>query len=654
MNIIIKYNLIGLLCMFSLTIKSEITLPAYFTDNMVLQQKSTVVFQGKATIGKTIILTTSWDQETHTAQTTENGTWQLPIHTPEAGGPYNISISDGKKKQLKNVMIGEVWFCSGQSNMEMPIAGWGKVLNYEQEIVSSNHPAIRLFKVKKNTSLSPLDDIESLHGGWQVCSPTTVSDFSALAYFYARNLWEKLNIPIGVIDCTWGGTPAEAWTSREMLMQLPDFQPEMKKLAENKFNPIRMQELYTHERQTWIAEISEKDQGLSYNKAIWAEPELHDSKGWQSMSLPCLWEQSGLDGFDGIVWFRRTIHIPNSWVGKTLTLQLGMIDDEDITYCNGEIVAHGSGFMTKRQYTIPAEKVKSTEITLAVRVFDFGGEGGIHGEPTDLYIACNNERISIAGEWKYKPGVSFNDFRPAPQPPVGNGLYPSVLYNAMVYPLTNYPVKGIIWYQGEANVGRAEQYAKLFPAMIMDWRKQWNNENMPFYFVQLANFMKHKEVQPESSWAALREAQAQALHLPNTGMAVTIDIGMEDDIHPKNKQEVGRRLAMLALSNTYGYSEICNAPTYSNYSIKDKQIEIHLYGDTSALNIKGERLKGFTIAGPDGIFYLAEAEIYNGSILVHAPQVNLPMAVRYGWADNPECNLYGANGLPVAPFRTDF
>ena len=641
-------------CMLGLALATQadakVTLPAFYTDNMVLQQTSEVQFRGTASPGKVVKISPTWTDQTYEARCDEDGNWHISVSTPKAGGPYKITFSDGQKLTLKNVMVGEVWFCSGQSNMEMPLAGWGKIMNYEQEIAAADYPQIRLFQVVNTRAMSPQEDLEPAMGGWQECSPKTIPDFSAAAYFFARKLWQELGVPIGLIDSNWGGTPAEAWTSFGTLKHVDGFQEEMARLEACGFDPDKIDQTYQTRRNEWYAALAQKDKGMKNGHPQWHLPEIGIGD-WKQMKLPVLWEKAGLDDFDGVVWFSRTINIPRSWAGKPVTLSLGAIDDEDFTYFNGTEVGSTSGYAAGRKYTLPADLIKAGKATLTVRVIDTGGEGGIWGKAEDMYLEQNGKRIDLSGEWSYNVGTSLEGFPKMPTSPVNSANYPTVLFNAMVHPWHGFPVKGVIWYQGEANADRAEQYNTLFPAMIADWRAFWKNEDLPFYFVQLANFMTRRDVQPDSHWAFLREAQANALHLEHTGMAVAIDIGVANDIHPKNKQEVGRRLALLALANDYGQSVSAVAPVCTQWQVQDNRMILSF--DATEFQVKDNGLKGFIIAGPDRKFYPAQAQIKDGKIEVSSPQVSMPQAVRYGWADNPECTLYGSNGLPVAPFRTD-
>jgi sialate O-acetylesterase len=635
-------------CLFlSFPLFSTITLPEIFSDNLVLQQQTDAPIWGKAT-GKSVKLTTSWDNQTYTTQPDMDGKWFVRVKTPGAGGPYSISITDGKVLTLKNILIGEVWICSGQSNMEMPLAGWGKILNYENEVASANYPEIRLLHVKKATSAQLRDKVETESNGWQVCSPSTIAEFSSVAYFFGRELNKKLNVPIGLINTSWGGTIAEAWTSGESLKQMPDFGQAVEAVREQPNDET--EDSYNEKVKEWSARVLAADKGLEKNTPVWANTQL-DETDWGEMTIPCLWENSKLDAFDGIVWFRKTVDIPSAWEGKDLKLHLDMIDDNDITYYNGAVAGSTEGYATERVYNIPGKTVKKGKAVITIRVTDTGGGGGIYGEAAKIFLEPDKtEKIALSGEWKYKQAVNFRDF-PSPQSRRTPNR-PTVLYNAMIYPLAPYAIQGAIWYQGEANDDRAYQYRELFPLMIRDWRKTWNR-NFPFYFVQLANYKERADEPQESDWAELREAQLQTLHLENTGMAVTIDIGDAKDIHPKNKQEVGRRLALAAEANTYKLKNDFSGPVYAGYKIEGDKIRIIFNHADGLKSGDGKALSGFAIAGPDHTFRWANAVIEGNGIVVSSPEVKFPVAVRYAWANNPECNLYNKANLPTSPFRTD-
>jgi sialate O-acetylesterase len=636
-------------CLFlSFPLFATVTLPEFFSDNLVLQQQTDAPIWGKAT-GKSVKLTTSWDNRSYTAQPDANGKWLIRVKTPVAGGPYSISISDGKELTLKNILIGEVWICSGQSNMEMPLAGWGKILNYEKEIAAANYPEIRLLQIQKVTYTQPQYDIATTSKGWQVCSPSTIAEFSSVGYFFGRDLNKKLNVPIGLIDTSWGGTIAEAWTSGESLEQMPDFEQAVKDIRKQDNETT---ESYNQKLKDWSTRVLAADKGQEKSTPDWTTAQL-DETAWNSMSIPNLWENDKLADFDGIVRFRKTVDIPSAWEGKDLELHLDIIDDNDITYFNGKTIGSTEGYANERVYTIPGKTVKKGKAVISVRVTDTGGGGGIYGEANKIFLSLASnkaEKILLSGEWKYKQSVNFKDF-PAP-PSQRNPNRPTVLYNAMIHPLVPYSIQGAIWYQGESNADRAYQYRELFPLMIRDWRKAWN-KNFPFYFVQLANFMERKSEPQESNWAKLREAQLQTLHLENTGMAVIIDIGDAKDIHPKNKQEVGRRLALAAEANTYKQKNDFSGPVYRNYRIEGAKIRIQFDYAGGLKSGDKKALSGFAIAGSDHVFHWANAVIEGKEIIVDSPAVPFPVAVRYAWANNPECNLYNEANLPASPFRTD-
>ncbi len=644
------YTSIAMICMLLFTAcdaQTKIVLPSIFTDNMVLQQKSNVVFWGTSAPGKAVNIRPTWNGKSYTAKADARGNWKILVQTPAYGGPYAVSISDGKAILLSNVMIGEVWICSGQSNMEMPLAGWGKINNYAEEIANANYKNIRLFQVEHITSDIPLTNAQIANGGWKPCTPEYVAEFSSVAYFFAREIYKKTGIPIGLIHTSWGGTVAEAWTSATTIRTMPDFAEALKKVQSAKSGAG-----YEKDLAAWQKMVVDKDAGNGKDKPGWAAPLFNDSS-WENMLLPNVWEQGGLPGLDGVVYFRKKIVLPSSWEGKSITLNLGTIDDNDITYFNGQKIGETEGYNKMRIYKIAADKVKAGDNVIVVRVFDGSGGGGLYGDKNILsVVSASGEKISLDGEWRYNVGLNLKDIAPVPESNTGPNR-PTVLYNAMINPFIQYTIRGAIWYQGEANADRAHQYRTLFPAMIADWRNKWKQGNFPFYYVQLANFMNREDEPVPSAWAELRDAQLQTLSVPNTGMGVAIDIGIGGDIHPKNKQEVGRRLALVALAKTYGKPIAYSGPLFSSQQIEGKSIRLNFRFAEGGLNAKGGSLAGFAIAGVDQKFHWAKAVIQGNQIIVSSEEVPNPVAVRYAWANNPDCNLYNGAGLPASPFRTD-
>lgn len=635
---------------------AKVALPALFSDNMVLQQQAAVPLWGKAQPHARVSVLPSWSSQPSAAVADAGGSWKVTLATPAAGGPHTLTISDGKGKlTLRNVMTGEVWLCSGQSNMEMPLAGWGRVNDYEQEIARAHYPNIRLLQVQQQASVQPQADVKVQGGGWQVCSPATVAEFSATAYFFGRSLHQNLsNVPVGLINASWGGTVAEAWTSAQSLECMPDFVEALAAMKGKTNDALHAEFRSSHER--WLRQLALADGGLRDGALLWADPHLDDSR-WSDITLPGLWEEKGLENLDGVVWLRYTLDLPAAWAGKDLELSLAAIDDDDITCFNGVQVGATVGYNLPRRYRVSGKLVKPGKNVIAVRVMDTGGGGGLHGQAADLHLklaaAKKEQPISLAQAWKYKVAVDLRSLPPRPQSP-DNPNRPSVLFNAMLHPLAPFTIKGAIWYQGEANAGRAQQYRELLPLLIRDWRRQWGSE-FPFYFVQLASFLGTPSEPPLSTWAALREAQLGALNVSNTGMAVAIDIGEMRDIHPKNKQEVGARLALLARANTYGQQIACSGPLFSAYRIENDKIRIAFAHADGGLKAKdGGALRGFAIAGPDHTFHEAEVAVEGSELVVRSPKVAFPVAVRYAWADCPSnANLCNAAGLPASPFRTD-
>lgn len=641
-----KCMLVAALLLLSGTISAKVVLPPMFSDNMVLQQQADAPIWGEAKPMKTVKITTSWDGKTYETLSDKEGKWKLSVRTPEAGGPYELTLTDGQKLVLKNVMIGEVWICSGQSNMEMPLKGWGKIMDYEKEIAAANHPNIRLLHVEHVTSTQPETDIKIRDNGWQVCSPLTVPEFSATAYFFGREISEKQNVPIGLIHTSWGGTNVESWISGKVLQEMPDFSKVVEDIRAMP-DKTAMKADYLKALEAWNNRV---DEGFAAGKPVRAEASL-DDKAWGKLNFPGMVDQQGLGDFDGLIWLRRTVDIPASWAGKKVQLVLGAIDDNDITYWNGREVGRTDGYSVQRNYTVPGKLVKAGPLTLAVRVTDTGGGCGM---PDELYLRSDNgEQISLAGEWKYQIAADARKEGMFPKDMSEDPNLPTSLYNAMIHPLVPYSIRGAIWYQGENNASRAYQYRELFPLVIENWRKDWG-QDFPFYFVQLANFMQVSPNPVDSDWAELREAQERTLSVANTGMAVIIDKGDANDIHPKDKQAVGHRLALVARAKTYGEQIPYSGPVYRSYQVDgDKIILSFDHTDGGLKSSDGKALQGFAIAGRDHKFHWAKAEIQGDKIVVSSPDVPYPVAVRYAWANNPVCNLYNGAGLPASPFRTD-
>ena len=550
--------------------QAKVVLPNYITDNMVVQRNSVMKITGHASSGSKVNVIAGWDSRSREVKADSEGKFDISLDTPDAGGPYSIIIADKDSKvKVGNVLSGELWLCSGQSNMEFPVDGWTSVMDADHVVSTARNPDIRLLQVKKRVAFSPQDDIETNMGGWVEAAPNTM-DFSAIAYLYAKELRDSLKVPVGVIDATWGGTPAEAWTSYGFLKGVPGFEGELSAMESCGFDTSRLRENYEKEMGVWM-KLAQK-----------GGEEIRPGDKLTGNVLPAdYFERIGFgNGFDGIVWVQKEIDVPAEDAGKPMTLKLGAIDDEDVTYLNGV------------------------------------------------------------------------DFSSLPKKPasIEGSSYPTVLYNAMIHPLRNLPIKGGLWYQGCANVGRAEQYETLFKSLINNWRDTWDSE-FPFYFVQLAGWLAPQSVQPDSEWAALRNAQSKALQLPNTAMVSAIDLGNPGDIHPRDKQTVAHRLALTALGRDYGFDTNYKAPQCISMQKMGNKIVLKFDDDLTATSVA---ILGFIIGNADGDFDQAVARMADSRTLeLYSPLVKKPVCVRYDWADFPNGNLYSLHGIPVAPFATD-
>jgi sialate O-acetylesterase len=650
-RIVVYFTLMALCfsgCSIFIKPAGDIRLPALFSDNMVFQRDFPISIWGTAEPRKRIKIVL--ENQKRQIIVPKDGHWLVRFSSLEVGGPYNLTVIGKDTLKFQNLLVGDVWIASGQSNMEFPVSN---ARNSEEDIANAHFPKLRLLTVEKASNIVPQNDIVS--SGWQVCSPKTVGSFSAVAFYFGRDFYPKLNIPLGIIHTSWGGTVAEAWTSGASLKKLSDFTAQVEQLEVSAKSRPDVQKNYDEALAGWDKMLEAKIATMLKDVSSW-EAESIDVSDWKTMDLPILWEQAqvGLDNFDGIVWFRKEFSIPPQWVGKDLTLTLGPIDDLDLTYFNGTPVGHEEVYNKVRVYKIPGQIVKAGRNVIAVQVTDTGGGGGIYGTRNQLVLENDaGQSIPLAGKWHFRVGPNFQDLPPRPQSPDSPNL-PTVLYNAMIHPLIQFPISGAIWYQGESNAARAFQYQTLFPALIRDWRTSWKVGDFPFYFVQLANYQPTKPEPSEDAWAELREAQLMTLSVPNTGMAVTIDIGDAGDIHPRNKQEVGRRLALIARAKLLEENIEYSGPIYNFMEVIDNKIRISFSHTGSGLVTRNnEELKGFEIAGQDRKFYWANAQIDNNSVTVWNPRVPVPVAVRYAWQSNPICNLYNPAGLPASPFRTD-
>ncbi|HSE20434.1 MAG TPA: sialate O-acetylesterase [Pyrinomonadaceae bacterium] len=632
---------------------AKITVPSLIGDNMVLQSGKQVRIWGHGDPGEQVSIEIAGQKAKAVTDTT--GNWATKIGPLKAGGPVDLTITGSNTLTIKNVLVGEVWICSGQSNMEWPLIN---ARNGAEEVAKANYPEIRLFTVQKATSSTPLDDVK---GNWVVTTPDKVGQFSAVGYFFGRELNQKLKVPVGLIHTSWGGTPAEAWTQRESLASNPELQPILDRYQESQKDLPERQAEFQKQLATWIHQNLYEDEGNKGEALGYADPQTSFSD-WPSMNLPQFIETAGLK-IDGAVWFRKEIELPQAWAGKTLELNLAAIDDYDTTYFNGKRVG-GIGaetpnsYSVPRQYQIPGELVKAGRNVIAVRIFDSAGEGGFGTGKMTIGPANGAQPIALAGPWMYKVESGLEpkspDWGSRPEAPGPNNQNsPTVLYNAMIAPLVPYAIRGAIWYQGESNAGRAYQYRTLFPTMIRNWRNVWAEGDFPFYFVQLANWQPIKTEPDESEWAELREAQTMTLREPNTGMAVIIDIGDTKDIHPRNKTDVGHRLALWALANTYDHKIEYSGPLYKSFTVNGNEIRIKFTHANGLKTSDGTAPKAFAIAGEDKKFVWADAKIEGDEIIVSSKDISKPVAVRYAWADNPVTNLYNKLDLPASPFRTD-
>ncbi len=641
-----KYTCI-LICLFCSIISSSlygnVRLPRIFSSNMVLQRNQPIKIWGWADKGEKITITFN-NKEFSTV--VSDSTWNMVLPGMDAGGPYKMTITGKNKIMLENILLGDVWLCSGQSNMVWPVKSSA---NPQNEIKNASYPGIRLFNVPNQVALKPANQLEKT--SWNICSPENIADFSAVGYFFGRNIHQTRDIPVGLISSNWGGTNVETWMSEDKIAQFEGYREKLE--AKDSFDMDKVLEKNKKIKQEILNQVS-KTKGFVNGEATWAAPDYDDSD-WNHIQVPGYWEKQGLTGLNGVVWYRKEFVVDQDDVDqKNIQLMLSKIDDEDQTWINGKLIGETDKYNVTRRYKVPGDIINKGTNTITVRVKDDLFGGGIYGDASDIYIAIGTDTISLAGQWKYcisPEGVKIHI------DPLWPNDFPSLLYNGMINPIKKFSLQGVIWYQGEANTTEPLEYRELFPAMIKNWRNKFNNQTMPYYYVQLASYMEPCENPCESDWALLREAQSMALSLPYTGMAVTIDIGDADNIHPKNKQDVGYRLSLAARKVVYHEDIVFSGPQYKSKEQGDNSIILTFdhVGDGLKTTSKYKCIQGFQVAGKDKIFYWAHAELIGkDKIRVTSDNVPDPVAVRYAWADNPDdANLYNSENLPAVPFRTD-
>lgn len=626
-------------------LSAQLRLPSFLASDMVLQQQKVNRIWGRADAQQ--LVTVSFKNKTYSTFANGNGEWQVFLEPSAAGNAGSMVVKAGTEKiELTNILIGEVWVCSGQSNME-----WKMNLcpeTYKDELKSANNDNIRFVVFNKTFANSAQSDI-TLEKKWSSINPSTIGDCSAVAYWYAKKLYAELKVPIGLIVTSWGGTPAQSWTSFEGLHDFSNYTtPYIEKVKPLKLGDINKQKQEIKEK--FKKDIQEKSAFV--NEVV--KPDFDDSK-WPEMYLPKQWEEQGFPTMDGIVVYRLAFSVDAADAGKEAELNMPAVDDMDSTYINGTFIGSINQWDAGRKYKIPAGVLKAGRNLLVIKVQDDGGGGGLGAVEEKFNVTINNKKIQLAGKAKYNIIAVLEDITG------GNGAIehqPAVLYNAMIAPILPLSIRGAIWYQGESNADNTKdalEYSTLFPAMINDWRNHWGQGDFPFLFVQLSSFGAVRTEPAECNWGFLREAQTKTLALPNTAMAVTIDVGNPTNIHPQQKKEVGDRLAAGALKTVYGKTKlVAGGPQLKGFSIKGNQVILEFNNTGTGLMMKGKELKHFAVAGADKKFVWADAVIKGNTIVVSCKTGIKPVAIRYAWANSPvDANLYNKEGFPAVPFRTD-
>jgi sialate O-acetylesterase len=632
---ILSFSLIAAICC-----SAQIRLPQMVRDSMILQRDAIIKIWGWASMGEKV--TVKFNNKTYKAKADASGNWSTMLAPLKVGGPYSMEISGKNKITLGNILIGDVWFCSGQSNMVHQLNIHD--VTYAKEIAEANNPNIRQFLVPNVTNLQG-SQTNFPAGVWKAAVGEDIRPFSAVAYFFAKELYDKYKVPVGIINASWGGTPIEAWTSEE---GLKDFTDVGRIIQKNKDTAYINGLARTAVANRIIPKPN--DRGM-FEPVKWFE-EKYIPKRWRTISIPGYWEDQGIKDLNGVIWYRKEIDVPLSMIGKPAKVWLGRIVDADELYINGKKIGNTTYQYPQRRYSVPADVLRPGKNIVVIRVTNYSGKGGfVPDKPYCLF--AGNDTVDLKGYWQYRVGEVFSPGAGQASGGIAAHLQPTALYNAMVNPVVNYTIKGFCWYQGESNAGKPAEYAALLPVLIKDWRSKWNLGELPFLYVQLPGFMDYNYLPSESNWAILRESQLKALSIPNTAMAVAIDLGEWNDIHPDNKKEVGERLALSALKLAYGETIVHSGPLYQSHTKEGNKIIISFSNTGNGLITNdGEYPAEFAIAGSDKKFVWARAIIDGDKIIVWNDNVANPMYVRYAWADNPvNPNIYNKEGLPASPFQ---
>jgi sialate O-acetylesterase len=656
--------------------RADVSVPAFFSDHAVLQKSDKVPIWGKAPAGEKVTVTL--DKATASATAGDDGKWKVELNLHSEGpGPYSLVVQGKNLLTFTDVLVGEVWVCGGQSNMDFPLGAFPVA---KTEVPQSANPLLRQFKVKFNPSPVPVDDVQ---GKWVEASPETSGQFSAVGYFFGKKLQKTLGVPVGLMNDCLGGTVIETWMSAEALASDPDLKAGADKAQKDRkaFDDFGTQYI------AWQKQYGREDHPAA-DPNTFADPGINTSD-WKPVTLPGTFSAAGLPDA-GAIWIRKTVPVPGSpgtdiLPNKGIDLYLDDVRDSDDVYWNGKKIGSSPVTATNHRYGIHPNLVQPADSTLAVRVFNPAGGAGIARDTASLFKGrFQGNHLMLTGQWLAKAEYALPPLDATaqaalpirPKVPYDPQNVAAYLFNGMINPIIPYAIAGVIWYQGEGNYNHGYQYRTEFPALINDWRAKWGQGNFPFYFCQIANNHGHPTVPVDDPAAELREAQTMTLSVPNTGEAILIDIGEENNIHPADKMDVGDRLARIALANTYGEKVVYSGPVYDSMTIEGDKVRLHFQHAEGGLVVKplpatyqplstdpktvpvvrntpDSELEGFAICGDDRQWKWANAKIDGDTVLVWSTDVPKPVAVRYAWAFNPWCNLYNGAGLPAGPFRTD-